>query len=153
MFLMNGDEDSVVHLTDYPPAWFDDMRNRAAALHGSEDGLFTTVRYPGVSHRTSWVNIDGMLWLNHQLHFSLWNDHAIRAAGTTHISSWIRANNVAISPNYIREDREGGIDAVGTGFPGIKRDDLMVFTTDEWKASESQLTYESWAAKIHLLEK
>ena len=153
MFLMNGDQDSVVHLTDYSPAWFDDMRHRAAVLHGSEDGLFTTVRYPGVSHRTSWVNIDGILWLNHQLHFSLWNDDAIRAAETTHISSWIKANNVAISPNYIREDREGGIDAVGSGFPGIRRDDLMVFATEGWKASENQLTYESWAAKTHLLEK
>ena len=153
MFLMNGDQDSVVHITDYPPAWFDDIRNRAAELRGTREGLFTAIRYPGVSHRTSWVNIDGILWLNHQLHFALWNDDAIRAAGTTHISTWIRKNSVAISPNYIREDREGGLDAVGTGFPAIKRDDLMVFTPEEWKEDENRLTYEAWAAKTLSLEK
>lgn len=152
MLLMNGDADSVVHITDYPPAWFNDVRNRAAELRGTHEGLFTSIRYPGISHRTSWVNLDGMLWLNHQLHFALWNDAAIRAAGTTHISNWINANRVAISPNYLREDREGGLDAVGTGFPAISRNDLMVFAPDDWKANENRLTYEAWAAKTLSVE-
>ena len=152
MLLMNGDADSVVHITDYSPAWFDDVRNRAAALRGTHEGLFAAIRYPGISHRTSWVDLDGMLWLNHQLHFALWNDAAIRAAGTTHISNWIIANHVAISPNYLREDREGGLDAVGTGFPAIPRNDLMVYSPDDWKANEYRLTYEAWAAKTLTVE-
>ena len=152
MFLMNGDADNVVHMTDYKQPWFDEVRQRAAALHGSSDGLFTAIRYPGISHRTSWVNQDGVLWLNQQLHFALWDEAAIRVAGTTHISQWITANHVAISPNYFREDREGGIDAVGTGIPAIARQDLMVFSPEEWKASESQLTYANWAAKIRTAE-
>ncbi len=152
MFLMNGDQDSVVYVTEYSAQWFDDVRNRAAELRGTREGLFTAIRYPGISHRTSWVDLDGMLWLNHQLHFALWNDSSIRAAGTTHISSWIAANHVAISPNYLREDREGGLDAVGTGFPGIARNDLMVFPPDEWKANQDRLTYEAWAQQTRKAE-
>jgi len=147
MFLMNGEQDTVVKMPEHPQAWFDEVHARAAALHGSEHGLFTAIRYPGISHRTSWVNLDGVLWLHHQLHFALWDDAAIRAAGTTHISAWIKENHVAISPNYLREDREGGLDAVGSGFPAIPREDLMVYSPEEWKANEDRLIYAAWAAK------
>jgi hypothetical protein len=119
---------------------------------GTDSGLFTTVLYPGISHRTSWVNLDGMLWLNQEIHFGLWNEDAIRAAGTTHISTWIKENNVDISKNYIREDREGGLDAVGTGFPGIKREDLMVLPETAWEKEKDSLIYEGWASKTRLLE-
>ncbi|WP_263416893.1 alpha/beta hydrolase family protein [Terriglobus albidus] len=148
MYVMNGDADTVMKMSDHPPAWFAATRERAARLMGTEDGLFTTVLYPGISHRTSWVNLDGMLWLNRQLHFAFWDEAGIRAAGTTHISEWIQKNNVEISKNYIREDREGGLDAVGTGFPGIPRADLMVLSEEEWKREQKQLLYESWAAEM-----
>ncbi len=152
MLLMNGDRDSVVYVTEYSAQWFDDVRNRAAKLRGTDKGLFTAIRYPGISHRTSWVDLDGMLWLNKQLHFGLWSDADIRDAGTTHISTWIAANHVAISRSYLREDREGGLDAVGTEFPGIQRSGLMVFTPDEWKMNEDRLTYEAWAQKTLRVE-
>lgn len=152
MFVMNGDADTVMRMSDHPPAWFADVRSRAAIIHGSENDLFTSVLYPGISHRTSWVDLDGMLWLNRQIHFALWNDDAIRAAGTTHISAWIRENGVDISKNYIREDREGGLDAVGTGFPAIKREKLMVLPDAEWLKEKDSLIYEGWAAKTRLLE-
>jgi hypothetical protein len=152
MFVMNGDGDTVMKMADHPPAWFADVRQRAIAMAGSERNLFTTVLYPGISHRTSWVDLDGMVWLNHQLHFALWDDAAIRAAGTTHISTWIHANNVTISPNYIREDREGGLDAVGTGFPGISREHLMVLPQAEWAKQKDVLLYDAWAAKARLAE-
>jgi dienelactone hydrolase len=152
MFVMNGDGDTVMKMADHPPAWFADVRQRTIAMAGSERNLFTTVLYPGISHRTSWVDLDGMVWLNHQLHFALWDDAAIRAAGTTHISTWIHANNVTISPNYIREDREGGLDAVGTGFPGISREHLMVLPQAEWAKQKDVLLYDAWAAKARLAE-
>jgi hypothetical protein len=152
MFVMNGDADTVMKMSDHPPAWFADVHSRAATMRGTESGLFTTMLYPGISHRTSWVDIDGMLWLNQQIHFALWNEDAIRAAGTTHISTWIKENNVDISKNYIREDREGGLDAVGTGFPGIKREDLMVLPETEWEKEKDSLIYEGWASKTRLFE-
>lgn len=152
MYVMNGDADTVMKMAEHPPAWFAAIRQRAAEIRGTDAGLFTTVLYPGISHRTSWVDLDGMLWLNHQLHFALWDDAKIRSAGTTHISQWIRANGVDISPNYIREDREGGLDAVGTGFPAIPRADLMVLPQAQWQREKGQLTYESWAAKTRARE-
>jgi hypothetical protein len=152
MFVMNGDADTVMKMSDHPPAWFADVRSRAAMMRGTENGLFTTVLYPGISHRTSWVNLDGMLWLNQQIHFALWDEGAIRAAETTHISTWIKENNVDISKNYIREDREGGLDAIGTGFPGIKREDLMVLPDGDWAKEKDSLIYEGWALKTRILE-
>ena len=153
LFIMNGDADTVMRMDQHPPAWFDSVKNRAAALRGSNDGLFTTILYPGISHRTSWVNLDGVLWLNHQIQFALWNDADIRNAGTTHISEWIRTNRVDISRNYIREDREGGLNAVGQGFPGIAREDLMVLPDEEWQKQKDLLTYEGWARRTEQIER
>jgi dienelactone hydrolase len=152
MYVMNGDADTVMRMFEHPPAWFDAVRARAAALHGSSDDLFTRILYPGISHRTSWVDLDGMLWLNQKLHFALWDEQHIRDAGTTHISTWIKANNVDISPNYIREDREGGLDAVGQGFPAIPRTDLMVYPQNEWQTNASLLLYTAWAQKTRTIE-
>ena len=97
--------------------------------------------YPGIDHRTSWVNEDGVRWLNRQLHFAFWNtDAKIAAEGTTHISAWIKANGVDISPNYLREDREGGLDAV-------------VLPDAEWERLKDRLTYEAWVEKALATER
>jgi hypothetical protein len=37
---------------------------------------------------------------------------------------------------------------VGSGFPAIPRDQLMVLPEEEWKKEEAVLTYRSWADKI-----
>lgn len=148
MFVMNGSSDKVMNIPLHNEAWFAALRQRAIALHGSDRNMFTTVFYPGIDHRTSWVNLDGVKWLNAQLHFPFWKDDAaIAAQGATHISTWIKANHVDISPNYIREDREGGLDAVGTGLPGIPRADLMVLPEADWQSLKDRLLYDAWAAK------
>lgn len=152
MYVMNGAADTIMRMADHPPAWFADVRSRAAAIHGSDAGLFTTILYPGISHRTSWVDLDGMLWLNDQVHFAIWNEAQIRSAGTTHISEWVKANNVDIWKSFLREDREGGLLAVGTGFPGIPRADLMVLPQADWEREKDKLTYESWALKTMAAE-
>ena len=147
LLVMNGDADTVMDMAHHPPAWFDSVRARAIALRGTDTNIFTTILYPGVSHRTSWVTRDGVAWLNQQIHFANWNAATIASAPTTHISTWARANNVDIAPNYIREDREGGLDALGTGLPGIPREDLMVLPSSEWEKNKDRLTYEAWAQK------
>ena len=63
------------------------------------------------------------------------------------MSTWAKANDVFITKTYMQEDREGGLDALGTGFPGIKRADLMVLPEAAWTANKDRLTYEGWAAK------
>jgi len=147
MFVMNGLADTVMDIPRYGPAWFSDTRARAIALRGTDKNMFTTIFYPGMSHRTSWVNRDGMEWLDKQIHFANWTAKEIADAPTTHVSTWAKANGVYISKSYMREDREGGLDALGTGFPGIKRADLMVLPDEDWTANKDRLTYETWAAK------
>lgn len=152
MLLMNGDADTVMRMADHPPAWFAALRAQTLNITGNDANLFTTVLYPGVSHRTSWVHRDGVQWLNRQLHFGFWDEEAIESAGVTHISKWIRQNNVDIAAGYLQEDREGGIDAVGSGFPAIARADLMVLPEREWQAQKDTLVYAGWAARMHVLE-
>jgi dienelactone hydrolase len=152
MLVMNGDDDTVMDMAHHPPEWFAAVRARAIALAGTDTNMFTTIVYPGISHRTSWVNKDGVLWLESQIHFALSSEQEIAAAPVTHVSTWARANDVDIAPNYIVENREGGLDAVGTGLPGIKREDLMVLPEADWVVQKDRLTYEAWAEKIKTAE-
>jgi hypothetical protein len=147
MFVMNGDADTVMDMAHHGPDWFESVRKRAIALRGTDKDMFTAIRYPGISHRTSWVDRDGVTWLGRQIHFANWSEAKIAAEPVTHISTWARENNVDIAKSYMREDREGGLDAVGSGFPGIKREDLMVLPEQEWQAMKDRLTYEAWAVK------
>lgn len=147
MYVMNGLADTVMDIPHHGPDWFADTRARAIALRGTDKDMFTTVFYPGISHRPSWVDRDGVEWLNKQLHFTNWTAKDIAAEPTTHINTWATANDVYLSKGMKREDREGGIDALGTGFPGIKRADLMVLPDAAWTANKDRLTYEAWAAK------
>ena len=151
--VMNGAADKVMNIPAHNQAWFAALRRRTIALHGSEKNVFTTMFFPGIDHRTSWVTPAGVRWLNQQLHFAFWNtDEKISAQGTTHISTWIKANHVDISPNYLREDREGGLDAVGEGLPAIPRSDLSVLPEPEWDALNARLTYVGWATKTMAAE-
>ncbi len=156
MLVMNGTEDTVMDIAHHPPAWFEAVRQRALALLGPKSpaakNMFTTIFYPGISHRPSWVDRDGVAWLNDQLHFALWDDKTIASEPTTRVAEWVKDNNVYTGAGYAREDREGGIQALGTGFPAIPRDDLMVLPDAVWHQQEDRLTYQAWAAKTKLAE-
>jgi dienelactone hydrolase len=147
MLVMNGDADTVMDMANHPPEWFATVRARATALRGTDQNMFTVILYPRISHRTSWVDRDGVTWLNQQIHFANWTAAQIASAPTTHVSTWAKANNVDITPNYIREDREGGLDALGTGLPGLTRKDLTALSDADWQANKDRLTYEAWAQK------
>ncbi len=153
MLVMNGDHDTVMDMEHHPAHWFETVRQRAIALRGTDKNMFTTILYPGISHRTSWVDRDGVAWLEQQIHFANWNASEIQKMPTTHVSTWAKANGVDIAPNYIREDREGGLDALGTDLPGIKREDLMVLPTADWEKMKDRLTYEAWAEKTLAVER
>lgn len=152
MYVMNGAADKVMDIPHHDAAWFAGVRERAIAIRGTDKNMFTTIFYPGIDHRTSWVNRDGVEWLNRQLHFVNWSRNTIATEPTTHISTWARENGVDITKNYLREDREGGLDALGTGFPGVKREDLMVLPEADWLAMKNRLTYAAWAAKTMEVE-
>jgi Alpha/beta hydrolase family len=152
MFVMNGADDEVMDIQHHPQTWFDEAKARAIAVRGTDKDMFTTVFYPGISHRPSWENRDGVEWLEKNIHFAIWTEQEIETAPVTHVSAWAKANGVDIAPNYMKENREGGIDALGVGFPGIKREDLMVLPEADWVAMKDQLTYEGWAAKAAAAE-
>lgn len=152
-YIMNGLADTVVDIPHHGPDFFNALKEQTIALHGSAKNVFENIFYPGISHRTSWVDRDGVLWLDKQLHFANWSESYIKKAPLTHISDWIRDNNVDISKNYIREDREGGLMAVGANMPAIPRSDLMVLTDAQWQEQKDLLTYEAWAAKTLAIEK
>jgi dienelactone hydrolase len=158
MLVENGSLDTVMDIPHRTPEWFAAMHDQAAALLKSigapTANLFTTHVDPGKSHRTAWVERTGVAWLNDQIHFSNWTAADIAAMPTTHIADWITSQNIpwSITNGYIREDREGGLEALGTGFPGVSHDDLNVLPDADWQRLKPELIYETWAEKTKAAE-
>jgi dienelactone hydrolase len=156
MLVMNGSADSVMDIQHHPPEWFAAMHDRTVALVGPQSkaagNIFTTIVYPGIGHRPSWVDRQGVAWLEEQLHFPLWSAQTIATEPTTHIGEWVATNHVFLAKNYNQEDREAGLNALRVGLPGINRADLMVLPEEEWLRQRDQLTYAAWAAKTKLAE-
>jgi hypothetical protein len=145
--IFNGLADSVVNIPAHGEPFFHDLRRRTAALVGSEMNVFDYRLIPSVSHRPFFVTRGVALWLEQKLDFPNWTAAQIEEMPTTHISAWAAANNVAMDRGYIAEDREGGTRALGTGVPGLLREELSVFTAEEWQKYKAALIYESWVAK------
>ena len=152
MYIMNGTVDTVMDIPHHEQPWFDEVKARTIAVRGTDKDMFTTVFYPGASHRPSWENRDAALWLNANIHFGIWTDKEIAAMPTVKVSDWAEKNGVTVGKNEMREAYEGGIDALDVGLPNIKREDLMVLPDADWVAMKDQLTYEAWAAKASAAE-
>lgn len=147
MLVENGSEDEVMDIPHRGPEWFASLRAQAIALRKTDRNIFTTHVDAGQGHRPAWVERAGVLWLNEQIHFANWNAATIASRPEIRIGDWARANGVAISTNYQRQDREGGLMALGGSLPRIERDRLMVLPASDWEHLRTQLTYESWAEK------
>ena len=61
-----------------------------------------------------------------QLDFPSWTTAQIEAMPESHISEWAAANKVFIDKAYASEDREGGIQALGTDMPSLTRETLSL---------------------------
>jgi hypothetical protein len=64
----------------------------------------------------------------------------------THIGEWARKERVYIEPAYATEVREAGVRALGSGIPGIAREQLHAVPVDQWEHHKDQFVYESWTA-------
>jgi dienelactone hydrolase len=144
MLVFNGLEDDTVRIPKDAPAFFEDLRRRTGRLAGRSDTIFDVGFVPGVGHRPHFVTLPVAAWLERQLDFPHWREADIPTMPTTHISAWARTEHVEMDPLYATEHREGGTRAVGTGVPGLGRDDLSVFSADEWRRQQPLLIHERW---------
>jgi dienelactone hydrolase len=145
--IVNGLNDSVVAIPTHGADFFADLRRRTVRRHGGEKGVFEHHLIPDVSHRPFFVTPDVALWLEEQIDFPHWTETDIRAMPTTHIGEWSREHNVALDRLYATEEREGGTRALGTGIPGLARNELSVLAPEEWEQLRTRLVYESWVEK------
>ena len=152
MFVMNGAADTVMDIPHHLQPWFDGVKARAIAVRGTDKDMFTTVFYPGVSHRPSWENRDAAEWLEQNIHFGIWTEQQIEVMPTVKVSAWAKANDVTVGTSEMRDEREGGVDALDVGLPNIQRENLMVLPDADWVTMKNQLTYEAWAAKAAAAE-
>jgi hypothetical protein len=142
--IYNGDEDTVVAMTKLGEAHLREVHDRAAALRGSTAGLFDTVFFRGASHRPYFVTKPVARWLEEKLNFPNWTTGDIDRRVETHIAAWARANNVAMDPLYATEHREGGTRALDGNVPALTREQLSVFSADEWTRRKDSMIHESW---------
>lgn len=147
MLVENGAVDEVMDIPHHGPEWFDRVRQQAIGLRVSDRNLFTTHVDEGRGHRPAWVERAGVVWLNEQIHFANWTAATIAVMPPVRIGDWATANAVEIPKNYQREDREGGLMALGGALPGIAREQLMALPASDWEKLRGELTYESWAEK------
>ena len=147
LLIYNGLQDSTVNipmLGTWP--FFDDLYKRTALVRGSSKGLFE-YNFTDGGHRPYFVTKPVAIWLEKQLDFPYWTEEDIRTMPVTHISEWRQANNVQMDPIYVDEMREGGARAIGTGIPALPRNDLSVFSQEQWEKEKKNLIYESWLEK------
>ncbi|MCX8036677.1 MAG: alpha/beta fold hydrolase [Candidatus Sumerlaeia bacterium] len=148
----NGLADTVVNMNEASEAFFADLRERTIRLHGSPEGVFETGFVPAVSHRPFFITRPVALWLEKHLDFPNWSDETLRTMPETRISEWARQHNIAMDKLYATEEREGGTPALGKDVPGYSREDLSVFSPQQWELHKKELIFETWleAAEKHL---
>ena len=150
--VLNGEEDSLVAAPHHGESFFADLNTRVQALAGSRVPKIEYRFYPGVGHRPSWVNRDAATWLNARLHFPRWQNISLNTLGQTHIAEWAAATGAHINHGYESEKTEGGIRALGHGFPAPTQADLQVVPQAEWQAHEDLYTWQGWAKQTLIAE-
>jgi dienelactone hydrolase len=155
LLIYDGLQDSTVSIPRLGARpFFEDLYKRTAAVRGSSIGLFD-YDFTGGGHRPNFVTKPVALWLEKQLDFPFWSEAQIQSMPVTHISEWAHKNNVELDHMYASEMREGGTMALGTGVPSPSRQQLNVFTDEQWPAEKEKFIYESWlkAAKAETMNK
>ncbi|HEY3840720.1 MAG TPA: prolyl oligopeptidase family serine peptidase [Bryobacteraceae bacterium] len=144
-FVFNGTADGVVTSEpEGPQAFFADLRKRTIALHGSEHNVFEYGFEPNAGHRPYFVTRPVALWLQKQMQFPQWTPDVIASMPETHVGEWARREHVYIEPAYDTEVREAGIHALGSGIPGLTREQLTAVPLAQWEREKDRFVYEKW---------
>ncbi len=142
--IYNGLADSVVAMDRHGEPFFADLRQRTITLRGGAGGVFDTGFVAQASHRPYFITGPVALWLEKHLDMPNWTAESLAAMPTTHIAQWAKKYNVDMDRLYATEDREGGTPALGNDVPGFQREDLSVFTPEQWDSHKQQLIFEAW---------
>jgi hypothetical protein len=124
--------------------FFSELQDRTARLKGDRENLLESGLVPAAGHRPFFVTRPVALWLERRLDLPNRTTAEIEAMPETHISEWAKARGVAMDPGYVSEEREGGTRALDSNITGIPREDLFVFSHEEWERRKGELIYESW---------
>jgi hypothetical protein len=145
--VLNGAEDNLVAAPHHGESFFADLNTRVQALAGTRVPKIEYRFYPGVGHRPSWVNLDAATWLNARLHFPRWQNISLNSLGETHVAEWAATTGAHINHGYDSEKAEGGIRALGHGFPAPTRAELQAVPEAEWQAHQDLYTWQGWAKR------
>jgi hypothetical protein len=146
--IFNGEQDEVVAIPRMGEPFFKDLRRRTVALHGNEQGVFEYAFEPGTSHRPYFITRPVALWFERTLDFPKWSEADIKAMPQTRIGDWATERGAELDRLYATEPREAGTPALGTGVPVLTREQLSVFSLEEWNARKSQLTIDHWVRHV-----
>ena len=146
--VVNGLEDEIVNMRLCGPEFMADVQRRARALAPTGAPVFETEWIAGASHRPWFVTRTVALWLERQIDFPNWDAASIAAMPETHVSEWAKANHVPMDGYYATEHREGGTRALGEGVPGLSREQLFVFSPEEWEAQKEHYSIAEWEKKV-----
>ncbi|MFB3825604.1 MAG: alpha/beta hydrolase family protein [Bryobacteraceae bacterium] len=142
--VFNGTGDDVVAIPTHLEPFFEELRKRVVLLRGRREGVFETAWEQDTSHRPYFVTRPVVLWLERILDLPNWNAGEIARMPETHISEWAAERGVPLDPLYATEKREGGTRALGAGVPGLTRDQLSVFSFEQWSRQKDRMIHETW---------
>lgn len=146
-FILNGTRDTVVAIPTHGPQFFADLRQRTIALNGSAKNVFTTYFDPGASHRPAWVLKIAAEWLDNTLHFSNWSPGQLKNMPVISIRDWAVKNGVHLNRSQMRQDRDGGLEAIDVNVPKLTPEQLSVLPMSQWQARRNDFVYSVWAKK------
>jgi dienelactone hydrolase len=143
-FIINGTADPLVVSPHTLEPFFEDLRNRTAAITGTRAGLFETYWIPDAGHRPNFVTRPAALWVERQLHLANWTEASIRSMGEVHISEWAAQTGAHIGRTFANEASEGGVRALDAGVPNLSREQLQAVATEDWQQHKGDYVWESW---------
>jgi hypothetical protein len=149
--IINGTADDVVSIPRMGANFFEELRKRTIALHGSEQNVFDIEWNQGGGHRPYWLTRPAALWLQRHLNFPNWTAASIAAMPETHILEWVDKKDVLIDKLYATELRESGTRALGANFPAIPHDEMNALPKDQWERDKEKYVYETWVKNAQKL--
>ena len=146
-FIINGTVDPLVVAPNTLEPFFEDLRNRTAAISGTRNGLFETYWIPDAGHRPNFVTKPAALWLERQMHFPNWTESSIEAMTEVHISEWAAQTGAHIGVSFANERSEGGVRALAADVPSIPREQLQAVPNADWQQHKDNYIWESWVER------